>query len=399
METFRKVMTDVLEGKAAAFVPFAPRLDIWYRSNKLRGTLPPEYRNASLLDVIDDLEVGYNTMIPDYLNNRGEEDYGNRGTGFYFSNTSTCYNIRFENVRQTSEMRGDRLHMEYETPCGTLTTETVLNDEMKRQGITICSKTKFLITSPEDYKAVSYLFQNAQVIPQYDRLEAFQEVIGDRGITTAIGLMRESPARLLQMELMTYEEMVYDMADYPEELQELMDSLSGFLRTCMEVSAHSPAQLVTAGGHFDAMLTPPPFFRQYMMPYLKEYSALLHREGKYMASHTDSDNQDLLPLYLESGIDVADSVCTKPLSRQDFEDIRPITGNKLTLYGCIPSIATLKSTMSDLEFDRYLDQLFAKIQADGARNIILSIADTTPPDAELDRIRKVSRLSRQLRPY
>ena len=53
--THKQALTDAIHGRAAQYLPFAPRLDIWYRANKLRGTLPAEYKNHGLLDIIDEL--------------------------------------------------------------------------------------------------------------------------------------------------------------------------------------------------------------------------------------------------------------------------------------------------------------------------------------------------------
>ena len=117
-----------------------------------------------------------------------------------------------------------------------------------------------------------------------------------------------------------------------------------------------------------------------------------------MALHTDSENQFLLPLYIASGMDVADSICQKPLTRLSYLDIRDVTTDKITLYGLIPSITLLESTFSDDEFQRFLDRLFSDMQADGARRIILAIADTTPPGAPLERIAQIAKWSRQIKP-
>jgi len=396
--TFKQAMTDVLSGEAARFVPFAPRLDIWYRSRKLRGTLPAKYRNYTLPDVIDDLGVGYNTMIPDYLDTAEPDDWINRGTGFYCSNTSTCYTVKFRNVDRTYEEKNGDLRVTYRTPHGDLTSRTVLDGGMKAQGITICAKTEYLVKSVEDYNAAGYLFENAEVIPQYGRLETFAEKIGDRGVVTAIGLIRESPARLLQMELMGFEQFTYAMYDYPNETAELMSRLGTFLERCMIAAAGSCADVVTAGAHFDGTLTPPPFFRCHMLPYLQKYNKILRDRGKMMASHTDSDNAGLLELYIDAGIGVMDSVCTKPLTTQDYADVRRVTGDRAVLYGLIPSIVTLPDSVGDYDFDRFIDGLFNEILADGARNVILAVADTTPPGADLERVRRVAGLAKELKP-
>ncbi|MBT3319931.1 MAG: hypothetical protein HN948_03195 [Clostridia bacterium] len=396
--SYKKVMMDVIRGNAADFLPFAPRLDIWYRSNKLRGTLPPKYKNASLSDIIDDLDVGYNTMIPDFLECDSEDDYIHRGIGLLTSATSNTHKVVFHNVEVAAEQTAKGLLVTYTTPFGKVSNITRLDDEMKAQGITAAAVVAHTIDSVDDYKAVQYIFENAQVVPDYERFNRFQSKVGDRGIAVCLGNLRESGVRFMNMELMKYEQAVFDMFDHPQEFASLRATLDTFLDNLYDVAINSPADVINVGAHFDATLTPPPFFKKYVLPRLKTYSDAIHSKGKFMASHTDSENRGLLQSYIDSGMDIADSVCTKPLTSQNYNDIRSVTGNNLTLYGVVPSIAMLENSVSDYEFDGFIDDLLADIQDDGARNIILSIADTTPPDAKFERVQRIAALSRQVKP-
>ena len=52
-------MLDAIAGKPTDRLPWAPRLDLWYKANKLAGTLPDRYRDASLIELVDDLDMGY----------------------------------------------------------------------------------------------------------------------------------------------------------------------------------------------------------------------------------------------------------------------------------------------------------------------------------------------------
>jgi len=398
MINHKKILTDVLKGRAPEFLPFAPRLDIWYRSNKLNGTLPDKYKNAELFDILDDLEVGYNTMIPDYLDIESEEETYDRGLEFVHTRTSSVYKVRFRNVKRTVDFAGTDMVVTYETPHGTVRTITNLDEEQCKQGITIPAKKEAIIKSIDDFKAAAYLYENAEVIPAYDTYKEFIERIGNRGIATTIANQRESPMRILQMELMGFENFTYNIVDYPDEMAELCVPISKFIDRCVQVSADSPAELITCGAHFDSMITFPPFFKEHMAPYLKKHSELIHSKGKLMACHTDSDNAGLMDLYHEVGMDVADSICISPITNQSYQEIRQASKGKYVIYGVVPSTSTLKNTLSDLEFERYINQLMQEISDDGAKGIILAVADTTPPGAPIERIRTIAKLSKQIKP-
>lgn len=398
MTDFAGLMQTVIEGKKAEFVPFVPRLDIWYQSRKRQGTLPKRYQDVSLLDILTDLDIGYNTMIPDYLDHDGRPDYLHRGLGFHASRTSNVFTLHFHNVDIEDHWDGDRYSVTYRTPYGDLTTITRLDEQMKAQGSTIAVILKKAVESVQDFKAARYLFDNVEIRPDYERYNSFLERVGHRGLATCFVLQRESGFRMLNMDLMTYDKALYEQLDYPDEFTDLCLVLDRFLERCVAVACASPAHLLTVGAHYDTGLTPPSLFEQYTLPCLERYSQMIHASGKKMALHTDSENQFLLPLYIASGMDVADSICQKPLTRLSYRDIRDVAKDKITLYGLIPSITLLESSFSDDDFQRFLDRLFSDMQADGARRIILAIADTTPPGAPLERIAQIAKWSRQIKP-
>ena len=398
MTNYKKLMMDVIEGKAAEFLPFAPRLEIWYRCNKINGTLPDSYRDANLLDIIDELDIGHNYMIPDFLQHGGIENTYSRGLGHLFSNTATVYNLNFEDIDHEATVLDGLTTCRYNTPYGMLQTSVLYDENMRRSGVTIPHKVERLIKSVQDYDAAAWLFERIKVVPCYELYNQYAHSMGNRTILNTLATQRSNGMHLLMMDLMEYDSYVYNSVDYPEETAALARWLNGYIDRCIAVCADSPALVITTGCHFDHILTGRPIFNEHFLPDLLRCSNILKEKGKFMACHTDSDNENLLDLYVECGISVADSICTKPLTQQSYRDIRKQTTDKITLFGLIPSVAVLPETMSDYDFDVYLDTLLNEIQQDGARNVILAIADTTPPGADVGRIRKIARLSRQVRP-
>jgi hypothetical protein len=398
MTDHRRLMMDAIEGRAAQFLPFAPRLEIWYRCNKIRGTLPAEYKNAELLDIVDDLDVGQNYMIPDYLQFGDAVNKYSRGLGHEFSTTATVHNLDFSGIEREMEEQGDIRVCRWHTPYGTLQAATLYNETMRRSGVTVPHMKERLIKSADDYKAAAWLFGHIQVVPCYEMYRQYAAEMGNRTILNAMATPRANGRHLMMMELMDYDAYVFNNADYPEETAELAGVLDTYLDRVVAVCAASPAQAITVGNHFDHILTGRPIFREHFVPSLRRYGEQLHAAGKFMACHTDSDNENLLDLYVECGMDIADSICTAPLTQQTYREIRDKTGGKITLFGLIPSVSVLPDSMSSRAFDAYLDALLTEIQSDGARKIILAIADTTPPDADLGRVRRIAKLAKQVKP-
>ena len=77
-----------------------------------------------------------------------------------------------------------------------------------------------------------------------------------------------------------------------------------------------------------------------------------------------------------------------------FKEIRKTLRDDITIWGGLPSICVLKDSMSDYEFEKYIDSILEDIGA--GDHIILSFADTTPPDADFKRIVKVAELARKM---
>jgi hypothetical protein len=70
---FKQEILNTICGKKVDHLPFIPRLDIWYKANKFRNTLPGKYKNATLNEIVGDIGLGYHTVVPDFSNLRTEE--------------------------------------------------------------------------------------------------------------------------------------------------------------------------------------------------------------------------------------------------------------------------------------------------------------------------------------
>ena len=84
------------------------------------------------------------------------------------------------------------------------------------------------------------------------------------------------------------------------------------------------------------------------------------------------------------------------MTKLHLDEVRNMFGDEITIWGGLPSICVLKESMNDNEFERYIDSFFREL-GDG-KHIILSFADTTPPDARFDRIKKVAEMAKQFKP-
>jgi len=392
--TIKERILATLAGQPTDVLPFVPRLEIWYNANKQAGTLPFKYRNATLRELVDDCEFGYHAIIPDFRDFCGPEGDLDIGLGLYHLNKHS-YRIIWHNIRRTYKRLGDGiLKVKYETPKGIITTTSVFNQEMKKQGLTLWVITEHAIKSKNDYPALAYIFQNAEVISSYDNFEEYKNsFIGDRGVTAALSAMWASPGHYLVKELMAFDTFYYEFIDNPAEMYEFIEQIRPFCNKLFAAAAGTSAEVVMSGANYDMSVTAPSMFEEFILPELKAQSTQLHKMGKYLSTHTDGENTGLLPFYCQAGFDIADSICPAPMTNISLEETRKQFNGNTTIWGGIPSITVLKDSMSDNEFKNFIDTTLSNLGC--GDHLVFSVADIVPPAADFDRLLYIQKKCRE----
>jgi len=393
----RQMILSTIKGEPTEYIPFIPRLDNWYNANKKNGTLPDKYKNATLREITDDLDLGYHSIIPAFRDLEDDNDDVDLGLCFH-KFRARLYTVELRGVERkvVREPKGITT-VEYITPYGTIRTKVRFDEEMRKSGATLSVTIEHAIKSIDDFEAIAYIFENAEVKPNYEYFKEYKEnFIGDRGVAVGYCSVCASPMHYLLKELMAVDTFYYELYDHPAEMEELANRLQGFCDKIFNVSADSPAELILSGANYDSALTTPPIFKKYIAPVLKKQAKILHDKGKFLVTHTDGENAGLLDLYLESDIDVADSICPAPMTSHTLKEIKEAFGGKITIWGGIPSISVLGNSMSEYDFDKYLDNTLESIGR--GDHIIFSIADTTPPGAKFERILKIAKKIKEFGP-
>jgi hypothetical protein len=393
--THKEMMLATLRGEPTEAIPWAPRLDLWYNANRRAGTLPPGYEKATLENITDDLGFGYHAIIPRFKDLKNANDDMHRALGIYNLWTMP-YATMLDGVDVIVTTEGDLTHVAYHTPVGDLTTTVVYDENMRRAGISVTHISEHAVKSPDDYVVVQYIFDNARVEPNVDGYSEFSDRIGDRGIACAFLSLAGSPMHLLQRELMPMERFFFELYDHPEELLHCAESIGRYFERIFEVVSQSSADLFLLGANYDHGVTPPQFFRSHILPWLKRFAGVLHARGKFLLTHTDGENTGLLDCYLDSDIDVADSICPAPMTKLTFKNVRDCFQGRISIMGGIPSVCLLRDSMSDRAFEAYLDDFFSHLGS--GDHLILGISDTTPPGAEFERLKRIGDLAREFGP-
>jgi hypothetical protein len=185
-------------------------------------------------------------------------------------------------------------------------------------------------------------------------------------------------------DLRKLEPFFFDMVDDPGPVLSLAETLAPIYEALIEAGCRSSAEVVLLGANYDDSITYPPFYETYILPWLHAAGERLHAAGKLLLTHTDGENRQLLPLLLRSGFDIADSICPAPMTRLSLREYRSAFGGNITIWGGIPSIMVLENSCGEEDFRAYVDAALEESRP--YDRLILSVADTLPPDADWDRI-------------
>jgi uroporphyrinogen-III decarboxylase len=376
-----------IRGEIPDRLPWVPRLEFWHRARLRQGLLPAELRDITLTAITERLGVGCYASIPDFTDRMDEDAMIDRGLGI-FHLPVLPYRITLEGVERRVVQRGQESIVEYHTPLGSLRTVTTFTEEMLDAGASMSWIVEHAIREPRHFEVAGYLFSHLKVEPRLDGYQARCREVGDRGVVVGYLLGTACPIQHIMKELMPLEQFFYALHDYPEKVHKLAEQMEPFYQRLHEIGAGCPAEVVFLGGNYDDAITYPRFFAKYILPPLRDYAEVLHRKGKYLMTHTDGENQKLLPLYQEAGFDIADSVCPYPMTRCRLEEIRAAFADRITIWGGIPSTLLCASSTPENEFRRAIDDLVQRYGR--SSHFILGVSDMVTADAEWDRLQYIT---------
>jgi len=276
--------------------------------------------------------------------------------------------------------------VEYHTPKGVVSTKEVINEEMRQAGVSITWVQEHAIKRPQDYETWATIFENITVTPDYDRYRAWQQRIGEDGVAVMMATFSASPIHHIQRDFLDATEFFFHYNDHHREMRRLAEAIGLVYEQILKVVGDSPAEVVLWGANYDDMITYPPYFQKEMTPWLRKVSEVLASKGKLVICHCDGENQGLIDVIADSGMHVAEAVCCAPMTKLPIDTYyeRWCRSDKLTLMGGLIQSLLSPATASLDDLKAYLDHFF-KAVAPGKR-VIMSVADTTPPNADFDRL-------------
>ncbi len=356
---YRAMDLAIFAGKDPGGVLWQPRLEFWYSVNKKRGTMPPHLRDADILDVYDYCHASVR----------------------YFGNG---LRLRYKNV-EYSENWDDENHLRHtwKTPVGKLS-EVWTYDEWNLS----FHWTDYRLQTPDDFKTLAYVLDDEE---WYWDQHAYEQEIARFGAYGAPQFFfRRSPFQRLFIEEMGFQNTVYWMHDYPDMLQAYLEMTSTADDKIYDVLCACPLNIINLGENIAAHMDSPRIWKTYLTPYYRKRVDQLKAAGKYVHIHIDGTMKPLLPYLHECAWDGIEAATPVPQGDVTLEEIKEALGDLVLLDG-IPALYFLPSyAESDLiACTKRVVELFYP-------HLVLGISDEIPPDGDIERVRLVGELVKNL---
>jgi uroporphyrinogen-III decarboxylase len=388
--TERERIVSVLKRKKPDRVPWATRLDIWHKSALITGRLPEAYRDIDVMKIYEDLGIGRESYfnISKYKLNGVELTVELNGETTHREDSPELGRFPKAASYVSQEEPGETV-LFFKTPAGTASVVFKTTETLLRGGAApYCAK--HFLEDEADRSAVEWILDHAEPVANFDEFSKREKEVGDQGLV--IGYMERIPFQSLLLDYFGEERCYFEIYDNPDRFEALLDRVAALYDAHLAVALDSPALMLESGDNFDGQMTNPNLFKQYCIPKMQQISDRVHSKGKVIGSHMDGDMRNLLSLVPETGYDVVESFSQEPLSSLTFQEAWDSWGDKILMWGALPSPLFEEGTSED-QFDRAVEHVLKAVVPDGL--IILGIADQAVEKSRVSRIRRAGELIEQ----
>jgi hypothetical protein len=189
------------------------------------------------------------------------------------------------------------------------------------------------IKEPEDYKVVKYIVENTEFVPDYFALEQAADWLGDDGIV--MDSLPHSPMQMLLIDWVGSEggRVFYHLADHPDLVEDLYQTISRCREAMYQIAAESPAPVALCGDNVDGFLVNRTSFEKYFMPEYEKQAKILHAHDKIMAVHMDGRLNGLKHLIAKTPIDIIEAFHPLPMGDLPLDEALALWPNHTIWLG------------------------------------------------------------------
>jgi len=343
-----------LDRQPCDHVPFSPVLDGYFISS-----LPPEMKERHEVDVQYELSGHVILRLPVIRLNTALWLWGE------FLNPADPP----PNVEHKVGLENGQISHSVATPVGALTCRAHFAPESPF----IPWITEYRIHTVEDVKTFQWLVEHTDFELTTKSIKRQQEIIGDRGLAVAIA--PSSPLAQMICEDIGMETLTYLLADYPDEMNEMLSTFHAKQIEMWKVMVEAPTDIFVIHDNLSSTTTSRAQYRRYDRRYVNDYADIVHAAGKKLYTHWCGRLTALAADFDEARHDGIWEITPLPTGDADIPEARRTWAKHFTLKGGIDP--TLFSGGTPAEMEAYVEELLTQMQPD-LRGFILGSGDATP---------------------
>lgn len=330
----------------------------------------------------------YWELLPQEVQNKGQLSFMERiGADPLFRGFHVLHKIKRNKCIIREWVKNGEKYVIYETTIGTLKERYVYSQS---------GHTWFLIDHPvknlEDFKILTYINEDMQLIPHFDEFIHDYKTIGERGLyIPVIGSEMKTSFQSLVEHWVGTEELAYALADYPEKVEECLNAMKKNSIESAKISVESPAEAFIFWEDSSTTNISPWQFERYSVPEINEWGKILHHEGKHLIHHACGHLKALLPLMANTEVDMIESISPPPTGNIELWEARQMIPENIGLAGGIEPTILLNSSMEELE--EYVLDLLKKM---GTNRFILANSDSCPPGVMKEKFNLITDIVKQI---
>lgn len=291
-------------------------------------------------------------------------------------------NVRVKTHRYTEDGI-DKVRTDFHTPVGDLS-------EIRRPADFTSWYVSRLFKSRDDYKALMFLVQDEQYLPDYEEFASEQAWRGEDFILrTSVG---GTPLHTIMIHWMGHETFAVEWYERRDEVLTLYDAMVEKQRELYPLVARSPASHANYGGNEVPEVMGVERFAEYVVPLYQEAAEVFHQHGKLLGAHLDGNNKPWAHLVAESGLDYVEAFTPAPDTDMTLADALEAWPDKV-LWINFPSSIHLASTERIEEVTRDLIR-----QVGDTNRLIIGITEDIPADRWQQNLLTISRVINESSP-
>jgi hypothetical protein len=271
------------------------------------------------------------------------------------------------------------------TPAGTLAVRHEVLPETVAMGAEPYLRDHLIRDLSADYRAVEYILERTEFVPQFEKLTAEESRIDGAGYV--VPLVHRIPFQQLLLEYLGEVRLFYALHDDPGPVRRLLRLLDLQMGEILNGLADLPAAYVEFPDNLHGAMTNPRLFARYCLSDFQRYTGILHGQGKRAGSHTDGDVGPLLALLRDSGLDVCESISPFPLTASTIEEIWSAWQGGPIIWGGIPSPILEEERTDEASFRRFVSYLLELV---GAGPFILGVGDLVMGNNSIRRVKYIA---------